>query len=103
MTGGCPRCKADRIKAAPVSVVSPVVNLVSERRRYRCAECGWAGWRRRLRRREQAAHQSSRRSGTPFRARMFFWLLIAAILSSGAFAYQSCEFERPASPGEPSS
>ena len=48
---GCPCCGAARLKSAPLPVVSSLVAVASYKRRYRCSDCDWTGWRHRLQRR----------------------------------------------------
>ena len=41
---------SERLKGAPLLVVSPMAGLLFVRRRYRCPDCAWRGWKYRLRR-----------------------------------------------------
>src|SRR5213593_3129218 len=47
---GCPHCGSERLKSAPLPLVSTFVRLASHKRRYRCSACAWTGWRHRLQR-----------------------------------------------------
>src|ERR1700687_4093381 len=47
---GCPSCGSQPLKGAPLPVVSLAAELLSLRRRYRCSDCAWHGWKHRLRR-----------------------------------------------------
>jgi hypothetical protein len=50
----CPACGSNRLKGAPLPLVSLILTPLFPRRRYRCADCRWSGWKRRLRRRHDA-------------------------------------------------
>jgi rubredoxin len=53
-TGGCPECGAQRLRSAPIPLVSAVIDRTSGKRRYRCSACQWIGWQHRLQRRNAA-------------------------------------------------
>jgi len=87
---GCPSCGADRLKSAPVMALESLVRLVSEKRRYRCAGCGWTGWRRRLiRRKRDVPSLNQKRTATP-PAVIFFIFVVAFLLVSGVFLVRGC-------------
>lgn len=88
---GCPNCGAERLKAAPVPLIDPVLNVFSSRRRYRCSGCGWTGRRRRLKRRSHEL--SSPRVATAKGVGLF--AIVIVLLISGGLYVQSC-VERPA-------
>ena len=98
-TQGCPRCGADRLKAAPVPIVDVALNLFSARRRYKCAACGWAGRRHRLRRRSQDLPSLSPRSTPRGMAVGFFVMVVLFLLTTGALLMRSCN-EAPRGPVE---
>lgn len=52
---GCPRCRSERIRSAPLPLVGSVLTLVTAKRRYQCADCHWRGWHHRLQRRHGAS------------------------------------------------
>ena len=51
---GCPRCRAERIKASPLPLIDGAISLFTRTHRYRCSACGWTGRRRRLKRRQHS-------------------------------------------------
>jgi hypothetical protein len=82
---GCPQCGSDRLKAAPLALVSTLAAPWSPLRRYGCPACGWHGWRRRLRRRHQdlpslAQHRAPTRAAGVFFAGVLLFLLVTGVL-----------------------
>ena len=91
-TTGCPACGSDRLKRAPLPVVSVLAGAVMRRRRYRCADCGWTGWRHRLRRRSDSLAVSLQPRELPEgRAWWFFGLALTLFVLTSVLLVQSCE------------
>ena len=65
------------LKRAPVPVVGLLIRPFTSKRRYRCRECGWTGWKHRLRRRNRQPLTPGRQDGVETRAAWFF---IAVVL-----------------------
>ena len=88
----CPACGSDRLKRASVAVIGPLLALISGRRRYRCADCRWTGWKHRLRRRSDAATsgvQLPRPAST--NAIWFFLLVVGIIVTTSAMLLNGCQ------------
>lgn len=69
-----------------------VAQLVTTRRRYRCSECGWIGWKHRLRRR---SHQSGRK-GFGILPSAIVAVFIASVLVLGAgLLMEGCDDAAP--------
>ena len=84
---GCPSCGADRLKAAPVPIVDALLSVLVRRRRYRCVECAWVGWRHRLRR--HTNEPSSQRS-TQASAAVLIGFIAVVLLIGGGLLMESC-------------
>lgn len=56
-TAKCPKCGAGHLKRAHGVTVVALFRIPLGKRRYRCAECGWTGWKRRLLRRERGSRR----------------------------------------------
>ena len=79
---GCPSCGSDRLKAAPLPIISLLAAPVVPRRRYRCADCRWTGWKHRLRRRSDAtASASLQQRETPDAPALWFFVLVLAFMA----------------------
>ena len=93
---GCPRCGGDRLKSAPMPVLSAVLKLFWRKRRYRCADCGTISWHHRLQRRSTALPSlaPSATAGAP--AIVFVVIVVGILLSSGIALTRSCAEQRPA-------
>jgi hypothetical protein len=89
---GCPACGSDRLKSAPVFLASPVMSLAG-RRRYRCAACGWHGWKHRLRRRRNGSGALVERKTPAVPAAAFFIVILLALVLSLIFLARSCGLE----------
>ncbi len=75
----------------------PGVQRVMEwtgRHRYRCADCGWTGWKHRLRRRSLAL-DSGRREPVERRAIWFAGAVLTFILVTFILLVRSCQPARP--------
>src|SRR5262249_27446005 len=77
----CPVCGRDRLKSAPLPLMSVFVAVVTQKRRYECTSCSWAGWRHRLRRRQRSSHVSLAERQLPGRRAIAFFLIVLAILA----------------------
>ena len=90
----CTRCHSDRFKAAPMTMVSPVLNLVARRRRYQCANCGRIAWHHRLRKQtfasQSTGHRTAGRGATTIVA-----IVTALVILSGILALKGCEPRQP--------
>lgn len=87
---GCPACGSERLKSAPIPIVDSVARLVSGRRRYKCAACGWAGWRRRLRRRHDDVPSLTPRQKPQSSAVWFFVFVVIFLVASGVLLTRGC-------------
>ncbi len=92
---GCPQCGAGRLKRASIPFFDAAVELMTTQRRYRCADCGWTGRRRRLRRRthDQSARRASRAVTVGFVIGA-----VAILLIVGGLSIESCD--TPAAAGD---
>lgn len=97
MSSGCPKCGSERLKSAPLVGVDPLVRLVSMKRRYKCAACGWTGWHRRLRRRNNDVPSLTPRQKPQRRAWAFFVFAALFLVVSGAMLFRECG-TRPSAP-----
>ena len=86
---GCPSCGSERLKGAPLLVVSPMAELLFVRRRYRCPDCAWRGWKHRLRRLGKPATLILNEAPQA-RATWFFVLLLALLLTAAVMLVRSC-------------
>ncbi len=93
---GCQKCGSDRLKAAPIPIVSALLAPFVNRRRYACANCGWRWWSRPLRHRSGHATVGAFSSRLPKRAGVFSLLVLLTIVLSGLAAMREC---RPRGPG----
>lgn len=94
MTAGSPACGSSRLKSAPLPVVGAIVGLVVGRRRYRCADCRWTGWKHRLRRRSDGASTSLHVRTTPDRRAIWFFIVSLLVVASVPLL-RSCESGEP--------
>jgi hypothetical protein len=89
---GCPACGADRLKGAPLPLVSAVVFPLIRRYRYRCSSCRWSGWKRRLKSRGEIHSGTIRhRSNKDVRAVSFAIALVLFLVSVSVLLVRSCE------------
>jgi DNA-directed RNA polymerase subunit RPC12/RpoP len=92
---GCPKCGSQRLKGTSLTLVSPIAELLFSRRHYRCSECGWRGWKHRLRRLGKPTGSLIDNGKPQARANWFFVLLIGLLLAAAVVLVRSCE---PADP-----
>jgi len=98
-TSGCPKCGSDRLKGAPTPVVSLLARAVTRRRRYRCGDCGWTGWKHRLRRRSDSLAVSRQpRETAERRAWWFFGLFVGILVLASVLLVRNCEPQTEESP-----
>jgi hypothetical protein len=89
---GCPACGADRLKGAPLPLVSAVVFPLVRRYRYRCSSCRWSGWKRRLKPRGEIHGGTIRqRSSKDVRAGSFAIVLVLFPVIVTVLLVRSCE------------
>jgi hypothetical protein len=94
---GCPSCASQHLKGAPLTLVSPIAGRLLSRRRYRCSDCGWRGWKHRLRRLGQPTSSLVADGAPQARETWFFALLIGLLLTAAAMLIRNCEpSEQPA-------
>jgi hypothetical protein len=94
---GCPSCGSDRLKGAPLPLVSPIAEMVLSRRRYRCSDCSWSGWKHRLRRIGKPTSLVDPKAPEA-RAIWFFVVLIALLVTAAVLLLRSCSWERAPTP-----
>lgn len=87
---GCPSCGSQRLKGAPLPLVGPVAERLFSRRRYRCTECAWRGWKHRMRRLGKPTSLIETDSPRA-RATWFFVLLVGLLLTASILLVRSCE------------
>jgi hypothetical protein len=88
----CPVCGSDRLKSAPVAVIGPLLTLISGRRRYRCADCRWTGWKHRLRRRSDATASGVQLpQSASTNAIWFFLMVVGIIVTTSAMLLNGCQ------------
>ena len=87
---GCPRCRAERIKASPLPLIDGAISLFTRTHRYRCSACGWTGRRRRLKRRQHSQPSLAPRTAPEKRAVVFFVFVIGFLLITGGLLMRSC-------------
>lgn len=75
----CPRCGAERLKSAP-GLLGNMIARATERRRYRCGQCSWSGWKRRLVRRSGADTSLLAKSRPSREAYWFIGLAVVVLL-----------------------
>jgi hypothetical protein len=91
-TIGCPECGSNRLKGAPVPLVSVLIGAVTRRRRYKCADCQWTGWKHRLRRRSDSLAVGLQPRELPeARAWWFFGLMVGLLGLAAVLLAQNCE------------
>ena len=96
---GCPSCGSDRLKGAPLPLISPIAETLLSRRRYRCSDCSWSGWKHRLRRIGKPTSLVDPKAPEA-RAIWFFIVLIALLVTAAVLLLRSCSWERvPAAQG----
>jgi hypothetical protein len=88
---GCPSCGSQHLKGAPLPLVSPIAARLVSRRRYRCSDCAWSGWKHRLRRLGQSTSALSADEAPEARATWFFVLLVGLLLTASIMLVRSCE------------
>jgi len=92
---GCPACGADRLKGAPLPLVSAVVFPLIRRYRYRCSNCRWTGWKRRLKsRRDTHGGTIRQRSSKDVRAVSFAIALVLFLVIVTVLLLRSFESTR---------
>ncbi len=89
-SAGCPRCGADRLKAAPLPIIEPLAKLGGSKRRYKCSACGWVGRRHRLKRRNQDVASLTPRQIPAKRAGWFFVFVTLFMILTGFMAVRDC-------------
>jgi hypothetical protein len=88
---GCPRCRSDRLKSAPLPGVDLFVASTTGRHRYRCGDCGWTGWKHRLRRRSGMADTGLQRASVEGRAIWFAGTVLAILVITAILLVRGCE------------
>jgi hypothetical protein len=92
---GCPACGADRLKGAPLPLISAVVFPFIHRYRYRCSSCRWSGWKRRLKSHGDIHGGTIRhRSSKDVRAVSFAIALVLFLVIVTSLLVGSCEHAR---------
>ena len=92
---GCPKCGSDRLKGAPATL-SSAAWIATGRRRYRCADCGWAGWKHRLQRRTDSGMSLQQRQAPDIRAKVFFGCVVTLLTLTTVLLLRSCDSGGPA-------
>jgi hypothetical protein len=87
---GCPSCRSERLKGAPLPLVSPMADLLFSRRRYRCSDCKWRGWKHRMRRLGKPTSLIIDTEPPQARATVFFVLLVGLFLTASVMLVRSC-------------
>ena len=88
---GCPSCGSQHLKGAPLALVSPIAARLVSRRRYRCSDCAWRGWKHRLRRLGQPSGTLIADEAPQARATWFFTLLVGLLVTASIMLVRSCE------------
>jgi hypothetical protein len=68
------------LKSAPLPVIGLLVKPFTRQHRYRCRDCGWVGWKHRLRRRNSAFVARSRGNGVEPRAVWYFIVVVIFLI-----------------------
>jgi hypothetical protein len=87
---GCPGCGSDRLKSASAPLWGAAF-VAAGRRRYRCVDCGWIGWKHRLRRRQHSGVSLQQRESPDARAVWFFGLVVTFLAISTILLLRACE------------
>ena len=97
-TSGCPSCGSDRLKKAPIPLLSLAVEPLVRRRRYQCGDCKWVGWKRRLRRSTRTVNGSIQAGNSTDRKAILFSVAVLTMMTvASGMLITSCErVERPA-------
>jgi|SRR5579862_1436679 len=98
---GCPHCASPRLRSAPLPVVSTIVRIASHKRRYRCSECHWTGYRHRLERGEGLSTDEIFNGHEVHRKAVWYFVIvtIAFVLFLGTVMKQ-CADEAPIPPDD---
>src|SRR5207237_10023097 len=97
---GCPACGSERLKGAPLLLVSAVASPVVHRRRYQCSSCDWKGWKHRLQRRRGVSSGTAKQKTLSDRRAVSLALgVIAFVVLVAALLLRSCEPAHPAMDG----
>ena len=99
---GCPECGSQRLKSAPLPLVSTLARVASVKRRYRCSDCEWTGWRHRLQRMGGASRADEIFNGHEVQHRevwYFVFVTVAFVLFLGVVMKQ-CADEAPPPPSD---
>ena len=99
---GCPKCGSQRLKSAPLPLVSTLARVASVKRRYRCSDCEWTGWRHRLQRMGGASRADQIFDGHEVQHRevwYFVFVTVAFVLFLGIVMKQ-CADEAPPPPSD---
>ena len=102
-TSGCPKCGAQRLRSAPIPLVSALVGRSSGKRRYRCSACQWTGWQHRLQRRNGAATGGEHIFDAQEHRKKEMWYFAVVMLSFFAFlgiVMKNCADEAPPPPSD---
>jgi hypothetical protein len=94
---GCPSCGSERLKGAALPIVSPMAELLLARRRYRCPDCSWSGWKHRLRRIGKPTSLVDSNEPQP-RAIWFSVVLVGLLLTAAVLLVRSCGWQREGLP-----
>ena len=97
---GCPECGSQRLKSAPLALVSTLARVASVKRRYRCSDCQWTGWRHRLQRMGGASRSDQVFDGHEIQRREVWYFVVvtvAFVLFLGVIMKQ-CADEAPVPP-----
>jgi hypothetical protein len=98
---GCPKCGSDILRSAPLPIVGPLVKPFVEKRRYRCRQCDWTGWRHRLHRRNSALPSSGGSRSVDRRAIWFFIVVVLFIVATAIMLIRMWSANLPYDPVQP--
>jgi hypothetical protein len=68
------------LKSASLPVVGPILKPFVRKHRYRCRDCGWTGWKHRLRRRNAAFVGRGRENSVETKAAWFFIAVVVFLI-----------------------
>ena len=83
------------LKRAPVPVFDLLIRPFTNKRRYRCRECGWTGWKHRLRRRNSQPLTLRRQDSVEPRAAWFFVAVVLFLIIVSILLYRTWNASRP--------
>jgi hypothetical protein len=92
---GCPKCGADVLKRAPVPIIGLLIGPFTNKHRYRCRECGWTGWKHRLKRRNSQPLTTRRRDGVEPRGAWFFIAVVIFLIVVSILLFRTWDASQP--------